>query len=349
MKVLGPVEFGDYLTARQDSLRDPRLAASVAAIVDDVRTRGDDALLEYLMRFDGVKMCSEGLEVPSGEFDAAYSQVSDVALGALRTAVKMVREYSRKTMTASTRLIPAASGMLGRIYRPVDRAGVYIPGGRKPYISTVIMTAVPAGVAGVPTVVACTPPGPGGAVDPHILVACREAGVNRLFKIGGAQAIAAMAYGTETIPRVDKVVGPGNRYVAMAKRLVYGDTGIDSLAGPSEIAILADEAADPGWIATDLLAQAEHGPDSTAVLFSTSAGLIQEVGRTLACAAGMAGSLSEALHPWIVGVLCDSIRQAAELINGMAPEHLQIMTVDPLEVLPLVRAAGAILVGDQSP
>ncbi|MGE5486065.1 MAG: histidinol dehydrogenase [Ignavibacteriales bacterium] len=357
MRVLRPVEFEGCLRARGDSLRDSRLAADVAAVVDDVRARGDEALIEYAMRFDGVEMSREGLEAHAGEFDAAYSQVGEVAVETIRIAVERVREYSRRTMAGSTTLIPEASGMLGRIYRPVGCAGVYIPGGRKPYISTAIMTAVPAGVAGVSTVVACTPPRPDGAVDPHILVACREAGVGRLFKIGGAQAIAAMAYGTETVPKVDKVVGPGNRYVTTAKRLVYGDTGIDSLAGPSEIAILADESANPGWIAADLLAQAEHGPGSTAALFSTSAGLIREVGLSLAGVAGMTGFDGEALPrsggdepgPWVVGVLCDSLPQAVELINGMAPEHLQIMTVDPLETLPLVRAAGAILIGAYSP
>lgn len=347
MKVLGKKEFVESLQARAGALYDSELVSTVTALIDDVRKRGDCALIEYTRRFDGVdygrRRGGAQFEVQPGEIEAAYEGVDAAALEAIRFAVDRVREYSRNTMTSNTRPAQVGPGVLGRVYRAVDSAGLYIPGGRKPYISTAIMTAVPARVAGVRTVVACTPPRPDGGVDPHILVACGEAGVDRIFKVGGAQAIAAMAYGSETVPRVDKIVGPGNRYVTAAKRLVYGDTGIDSLAGPSEVAILADETANLDWVAADLFAQVEHGADSRAALLSTSAGVIGEVGRRLM----LAGAEEE--DPRVVGVLCDSLAEALELVNRMAPEHLQVMTVDPIEVLPLVRSAGAILIGGYSP
>ncbi|NPV70981.1 MAG: histidinol dehydrogenase [Firmicutes bacterium] len=345
MKVLDEREFVSFLAEKRASASDPGLVKGVARILEDVRSRGDAALVDYLRQFDGVELDPASLEVSPEEFDSAYAAVDEATLEAIRYSVGSVTEFHRNTRTGFTRLYPSAGGLLGRVYRALPRAGLYIPGGRKPYVSTVVMTAVPASVAGVGCIVACTPPRRDGSVDPHVAVACREAGVDRLFKVGGAQAVAAMAYGTDTVPRVDKIAGPGNRYVTAAKRLVFGDAGIDTLAGPSEVAIIADDSANASWLALDLLAQAEHGADSVAVLFTPSRVLLRTVTQSIDAEAGSFGRDA----PSVVGVLTESVLRAVDLANELAPEHLQVAVEDPVGLLPLIRAAGAVLLGDYAP
>lgn len=344
MRIVGETEFELMLDSRRGASFESA-AGGVVEIVSRVRAGGDAALLECIRQFDQVDLDASRLEVSASEFDEACDVVEPSAVEAIRYAIARVRQYCEATKPPASVMTGVGGTIAGRVRRPLSSVGLYVPGGRKPYVSTVIMTAVPAKVAGVPLVVLCTPPRGDGSVDPHILVACRECGVDRVFRAGGAHAVAAMAYGTETIPRVDKIAGPGNRFVTAAKRLVFGDVGIDSLAGPSEVAIIADDSADPALVAADLMAQAEHGPDSLAVLFSTSVRLSGEVS-SIVHAISRAESADAGR---IVGVRCDSVGRAVSLSNRLAPEHLQIMVEQPSEVVPLVRAAGAILVGRHSP
>ncbi len=325
---------------------------AVAAIVAAVRERGDAAVLEFTARYDGVALAGAALEVAPEEIRGAYGLVDEAFLGALRRARDRIAAFHRWQLSSGYQFQDEGGNTLGLLVRPLERVGIYVPGGRASYPSSVLMAAVPARIAGVREVVMCTPPGPSGRVDPAVLVAAAEAGVDRVFRVGGAQAVAAMAYGTERIPRVDKIAGPGNIYVTLAKRLVFGSVAIDGLHGPSEVAVVADAGADPAWVAADLLAQAEHDPLAAAVLVTPEAALVErveeELGRLLE-AAPRREVAEHALAGQGAVVVVAGLEEAFEVVNRMAPEHLQIMVADPFPWLERVRNAGAVFLGYHAP
>ncbi len=320
---------------------------AVRQIVRDVRDRKDRALREWTERTDGITPAY--LEVPLEEIEAAYERVSPEIVSALEFAAERIETFHRKQPVTSW-LDWQTEGGLGQMIRPLQRVGLYVPGGTAPLPSTVLMTAIPARVARVDEIIMCTPPRrEDGRVNPVILVAADIAGVDRIFTVGGAQAIAAMAYGTETIPRVDKIVGPGNLFVTLAKKQVFGDVGIEGLLGPTETVIIADETANPAWVAADLLAQAEHDVLATAILLTpnrTFAGFVQqEVERQLA-RLERADIIREALQHSGGIVITKDLGEAIELANAFAPEHLCISLVDPWDLLGAVRNAGGVFVGE---
>ncbi|GAW93076.1 histidinol dehydrogenase, partial [Calderihabitans maritimus] len=249
----------------------------VRVVLEQVREHGDRAVLQFTRQFDGAKLAPGNLRVSEKEIEEAYEQVDGEFLAALRRALDNIRRFHEKQKPQSWVETEDNGCILGQLYRPVNRVGIYVPGGSASYPSSVLMNAIPARVAGVPEIAMATPPRPDGKIVPHTLVAAAEAGVREIYKMGGAQAVAALAYGTETVPKVDKITGPGNIYVTLAKKLVYGQVDIDMLAGPSEILIIADETADPVHVAADLLSQAEHDPMASAVLITPSADLAQKV------------------------------------------------------------------------
>ncbi|TVQ06353.1 MAG: histidinol dehydrogenase [Leptolyngbya sp. DLM2.Bin27] len=326
--------------------------ATVREILHAVRRQGDQALIQYTADFDGAELEAATLRLSGAELDAAYQQVSKGLLDAIRLACKNVEMFHRQRLPQSWVRFEDNGVVLGKRYTPVDRAGLYVPGGRASYPSTVIMNAIPARVAGVPRVVMATPPGPTGVINPAVLVAAQEAGITEIYRVGGAQAIAALAYGTETVPAVDVITGPGNIYVTLAKKLVFGTVGIDSLAGPSEVLVIADHTANPAHVAADLLAQAEHDPIAAAILITTSASLAQRV--AAAVDRQLTGhprqTLTEkAIANFGLAVVVDSLEMAAELSNGFAPEHLQLEVAEPWELLEHIRHAGAIFLGHSTP
>ncbi|MHA0037293.1 histidinol dehydrogenase [Deinococcus sp. PESE-13] len=337
--VLSRIEqtFGERLTPEQ----------VVERILLDVRARGDDALRDWTERLDGPRPAE--LEVPAAELEAA--QVAPELHAAIRLAAERVRAFYRQ-QPAHGFLEHGPDGALGQLVRPLGRVGVYVPGGLAPLISTLIHTAVPAQVAGVQDIVVTTPPGRDGQVHPAILVAARELGLSRVFKVGGAQAIAALAYGTASVPAVDKIAGPGNLFVVIAKRLVYGQTGIESLPGPTETLVVADDSADPRFVAADLLAQAEHN-GAEPVLVSTSREVLLRVQTELA---EQLENLPEPNRSWardsvqarMKVVLADNLTEALDLANLYAPEHLCLLTRDPWSLLGQVRRAGGVFVGEAS-
>ncbi|HEV8643692.1 MAG TPA: histidinol dehydrogenase [Methylomirabilota bacterium] len=331
----------------------PEIQRAVEGIVDAVRARGDAALLELTARFDGFSApAAAALAIPRGEFEAAERAVSPAARAALVYAAERIERYHAAALPKSWRVTDEHGSVLGQEVRPIERVGIYVPGGRAAYPSTVLMTAVPARVAGVPEIVLATPPGPEGRVNETVLAAARIAGVTEGYRIGGAQAIAALAYGTATIRRVDKIVGPGNIYVALAKSRVFGEVGIDMVAGPSEVVVVADAGADPEEVAADLLAQAEHDPMARAVLITDTPDLLPGIGvaleRQLARLPRRAIA-AEALAANGALIVVASLDQAVELANRLAPEHLELLVRVPQALLPRVRHAGAVFVGGQTP
>ncbi|MBX6377661.1 MAG: histidinol dehydrogenase, partial [Clostridia bacterium] len=316
-------------------------------ICAEVRRRGDAALLDLTRRFDGVDLTAVGLEVPPGEVAAAPATVDAALRSAIEEAAARIEAFHRLQMPRPYRLAAAGGAWLGEEIRPLERVGVYVPGGLARYPSTVLMAAVPARLAGVRHVYLCTPPGPGGRVDAAVLAAAAVAGVERVFRVGGAQAVAAMAYGTETVPAVDKVVGPGNAYVMAAKRLVAGEVGIDGLYGPSEVAVVADGGADADWVAADLIAQAEHDRRALAVCFTPDRRLAEGV------LAALARQLAAAPRRELAGaalerggvVLTGDLEEAVALADDLAPEHLHLYIRDAEAWLPRVRRAGAVFLG----
>ncbi|MBO0347715.1 histidinol dehydrogenase [Phormidium pseudopriestleyi FRX01] len=326
--------------------------ATVREVLQAVKRQGDRALLHYTAEFDGQLLKPEDLRVSGSELDAAYQQVSKELLDAICLAKQNIEAFHRQRVPKSWVQFGEDEVVLGKRYTPVDRAGLYVPGGRAAYPSTVLMNAIPALVAGVPRIVICTPPGPEKTMNPAVLVAAQEAGIQEIYRVGGAQAIAALAYGTETIPKVDVITGPGNIYVTLAKKQVFGTVGIDSLAGPSEVLIIADSQGNPAHIATDLLAQAEHDPLAAAILITTDAQIARKVvaevedqlidhpRRTLT---------EKAIAHYGVVIVVDSLQIAAELSNEFAPEHLELEVSDPWDLLELIRHAGAIFLGNSTP
>jgi histidinol dehydrogenase len=339
--------------ARPPAAVDPSIQRAVDEILANVRARGDAAVLEYTERFDGhAAPSASALAIAPAEWDAADRALASDVKAALGYAAERIERYHAAALPKSWRITDEHGSVLGQEIRPLDRVGVYIPGGRASYPSTVLMTAVPARVAGVRDIVLVTPPGRDGRVDPTVLAAARMAGVTEGWKIGGAQAIGALAYGTSTIHRVDKIVGPGNVYVALAKSRVFGDVGIDMVAGPSEVVVVADAMADPAWIAADLLAQAEHDPMARAVLITDDAEL---PGRVQTALTDQLERLprrtiaAEALAQHGALVRVRSLDDAADLANRLAPEHLELLVRVPQALLGRIRHAGAVFVGGQTP
>lgn len=326
--------------------------ATVREVLQAVQRQGDRALLHYTAEFDRLSLSTDQLRVSGSELDAAYQQVSKELLDAIRLARQKIEAFHRQRVPKSWVHFEGDEVVLGKRYNPVDRAGLYVPGGRAAYPSTVLMNAIPAKVAGVPGICICTPPGSEKSISPAVLVAAVEVGVEEIYRVGGAQAIAAMAYGTETIPKVDVISGPGNIYVTLAKKLVYGTVGIDSLAGPSEVLIIADSTANPVYVAADMLAQAEHDPMAAAILITTDEYLAGKV--VEAVAAQLENhprrTLTEkAIANYGVVIVADSLEIAAELSNSFAPEHLELEVQQPWDLLPLIRHAGAIFLGNSTP
>jgi histidinol dehydrogenase len=326
--------------------------ATVREVIQAVRRQGDRAVLHYTEEYDQLVLKPEDLRVSGSELDAAYQQVSKELLDAIQLACRQIEAFHRQRLPKSWVQFGEDEIVLGKRYNPVDRAGLYIPGGRAAYPSTVVMNAIPAKVAKVPRIVIATPPGPDKAINPAVLVAAQEAGVQEIYRVGGAQAIAALAYGTESIPKVDVITGPGNIYVTLAKKLVYGTVGIDSLAGPSEVLIIADEQANPVHVATDMLAQAEHDPMAAAILLTTDSGLamkvVAEVEQQLLNHPRRLLTEKAIAHYGLV-VVVESLESAAELSNEFAPEHLELEIADPWSLLEKIRHAGAIFLGNSTP
>ena len=321
----------------------------VARIIGDVRAEGDAAIRRYAMAFDGA--VPETLEVPRSAWKAAYAALDADLQKALTLAAEQISAFHRKQLRTSW-LDYSDDGALGQIVRPLERVGVYTPGGTAIYPSSLLMTAIPARVAGVSEIFVCSPAGADGEVSPLILAAAEVAGVDRLFCIGGAQAIAAMAYGTESVPHVDKIFGPGNIFVVLAKRRLYGVVDIDQLPGPTETLVVADDSADPELVAADLLAQAEHDPMASAILITDSLRLayevVTELPRQLATL-DRAEIASQSLETNGLIVLVSDIETSIELANAYAPEHLCLLVKDPWSLVPLVRHAGGIFIGEASP
>ncbi|NJK37196.1 MAG: histidinol dehydrogenase [Oscillatoriales cyanobacterium RM2_1_1] len=326
--------------------------ATVREVLQTVRRQGDKALLHYTEEFDQKILSLEDIRVSGMELDAAYQQVSKELLDAIRLAAQQIEAFHRQRIPRSWVQFEADEVVLGKRYTPVDCAGLYVPGGKAAYPSTVLMNAIPAKVAKVSRIVIVTPPGPENRVNPAVLVAAQEAGVQEIYRVGGSQAIAALAYGTETIPKVDVITGPGNIYVTLAKKLVYGTVGIDSLAGPSEVLIIADSSANPAHIAADLLAQAEHDAMAAAILLTPDSVLARqvatEVERQLIDHPRHLMTEKAIAHYGLI-VVVDSLDAATKLSNEFAPEHLELEVEDPWALLDQIRHAGAIFLGCSTP
>ena len=333
-----PNNYGDYMD-------------KVQAIVDRVREEGDAALIDYTKQFDGFVMTEEQFLVTEEEFAAAYEQIDPSFLSTLRRAKENIRLYHEKQRRYSWFDPTPGGSILGQKVTPLERVGVYVPGGKAAYPSSVLMNIIPAKVAGVDQIIMVTPPGKTGVVNPATLVAAKEAGVDRVYKVGGAQAIAALAFGTETIPKVDKIVGPGNIFVALAKKAVFGYVSIDSIAGPSEILVLADETANPRYVAADLLSQAEHDELASAILVTTSQKLADQVAvlvHEMAATLTRTEIMEKSLENYGYILVAPSMEDAIAVTNEIASEHMEILTKDAFSIMPKIRNAGAIFVGEYS-
>lgn len=323
----------------------------VSAIIDDIKSRRDEAVFEYTKKFDGYDLNADNIIVTEDEIKAAYDEIDDGLVEIIRKALVNIRNYHTKQKRNSWFDATPDGTILGQKITPLARVGVYVPGGKAAYPSSVLMNVVPAKVAGVDEIIMCTPPGKDGKIYCGTLVAAKEAGVDVIYKVGGAQAIAAMAYGTESVPKVDKIVGPGNIYVALAKKAVYGQVGIDSIAGPSEIMVLADESANPRFVAADLLSQAEHDELASAILVTTSRELAEKVSEETE---GFLKELSrkqiieKSLENYGYILLAKDMDEAVAVVNEIASEHLELVTKDPFQTMTKIRNAGAIFLGEYS-
>ena len=326
------------------------VSAPVAEILRNVRQRGDAALREYTRRFDGAE--PDSLAVTQEELDEAAEQVEPAFLDVLREAAENIRAFHARQKREGFLMTEREGVVLGQKVIPLARVGIYVPGGTAAYPSTVLMNAIPAHIAGVGEIVMVTPPGKDGRVNPHILAAAKIAGVTRIFKVGGAQAVAALAYGTETIPRVDKIVGPGNAYVAEAKKQVFGQVNIDMIAGPSEVLVIADGQSNPAWVAADLLSQAEHDKMAAAVLVTDSRALAEAVTEELekqmpALEREEIARASIEANGKII--ICGDLREAVAVANRIAPEHLELCVDNPFDYLGEIVNAGSIFLGRYNP
>ena len=323
--------------------------ASVKEILDKVKEEKDAAVFAYTAKFDGAELTADTIEVTDAEIEEAYAQVDDTLLTVIRKAKDNIESYHAKQRQNSWFDSKPDGTILGQKITPLHRVGVYVPGGKAVYPSSVLMNVMPAKVAGVDEIIMVTPPGKNGKVSPNTLVAAKEAGVDKIYKVGGAQAIAARAYGTESIPKVDKIVGPGNIYVALAKKAVYGHVSIDSIAGPSEILVVADETANPRYVAADLLSQAEHDELASAILVTTSEKLAHEVSDQVdgfLKELSRAEIISKSLDNYGYILLADTMEDVIDVANEIASEHLEIQTKNPFEVMTKIRNAGAIFIGE---
>ncbi|MGE4578352.1 MAG: histidinol dehydrogenase [Desulfuromonadales bacterium] len=323
----------------------------VADIIADVRQRGDKALFDYTSRFDRLELSAATLEVSPEEIEAAMASVSAESLRALQLATERIAAFHRKQKTETWLSTEEEDVLLGQMVRPLDRVGIYVPGGKAAYPSSVLMNAVPAKVAGVAEVIMVVPM-PGGEVNPHVLAAAKLAGVDRIFKVGGAQAVAALAYGTETVPRVDKITGPGNIYVATAKRQVFGRVDIDMIAGPSEILVINDGSGDPAHIAADLLSQAEHDELASSILITTDdafAGRVRDEVEAQLRQLSRESIARRSIDDFGAIILAETVQEAIDFSNRIAPEHLELAVDNPFEILPRIRHAGAIFLGHHTP
>lgn len=323
----------------------------VSTIIDDIKGRRDEAVFEYTKKFDGYDLNADNIIVTEDEIKAAYEEIDAGLVEIIRKALVNIRNYHAKQKRNSWFDATPDGTILGQKITPLARVGVYVPGGKAAYPSSVLMNVVPAKVAGVDEIIMCTPPGKDGKIYCGTLVAAKEAGVDVIYKVGGAQAIAAMAYGTESVPKVDKIVGPGNIYVALAKKAVYGQVGIDSIAGPSEIMVLADESANPRFVAADLLSQAEHDELASAILVTTSRELAEKVSEETE---GFLRELSrrqiieKSLENYGYILLAKDMDEAVAVVNEIASEHLELVTKDPFQTMTKIRNAGAIFLGEYS-
>lgn len=325
---------------------------TVEEIISNVRTQGDKALIEYTEKFDKVELTRDSLRVTKEEIDAAYEKIDPKLLGVIRRAKANIEAFHMKQKETSWFTTGEDGIFLGQLYRPLEVVGIYVPGGTAVLTSSVLMNALPAKVAGVERILMATPPRKDGSIEPAVLVAACEAGVTEIYKMGGAQAIAAMAFGTETVPRADKLFGPGNIYVATAKRLVFGYCDIDMFAGPSEVTVVADESADPAYVAADLLSQAEHDVLSAAILVTTSQKIAEAVSEEIKkqyTKLTRQNILDRSLSDYSAAVIVNDLDQAMDVVNKIAPEHLELCIEDPLSKLSSVKNAGAIFLGHWSP
>ena len=328
----------------------------VQKIVDEilyaVKTKGNKALFEYTKQFDGIEITEQNIKVTQQEFEYAYEQVPKELIKVIQKSAQRIRNFHQKQKINSW-LEPSENGeMLGQLIRPIEKVGIYVPGGKAAYPSSVLMNAVTASVAGVPHIIMTTPAQKDGRVTPTTLVAAKEAGVNEEYKVGGAQAIAALAYGTTCVPKVDKICGPGNIYVALAKKSVYGQVNIESIAGPSEILVIADDSANAVYVAADMLSQAEHDEMASAILVTDSEKLAEEVKKELYIQTEQLERkeiILKSLENYGLIVIAKDMKQACELSNHIAPEHMEICTKAPFELLPYIKNAGAIFLGHYTP
>ncbi|HIV35016.1 MAG TPA: histidinol dehydrogenase [Candidatus Blautia intestinigallinarum] len=325
--------------------------ASVAEIIQNIRTGKDEALFAYTEQFDHVRLDADSIRVTEEEIEEAYEKVDPDLLEVIRKALVNIRAYHEKQKRQSWFTTDERGIMLGQKIIPLRKVGVYVPGGKAVYPSSVLMNVIPAKIAGVDEIIMTTPPGRDGKLNPSTLVAAREAGVDVIYKVGGAQAVAALAYGTQSVPKVDKIVGPGNIFVALAKKAVYGQVGIDSVAGPSEILVLADETANPRYVAADLLSQAEHDEMASAILITTSeelAAKVQEEIDGFLQVLSRREIIEKSLENFGYILLADSMEEAIDAANAIASEHMEIVTANPFEVMTKIRNAGAIFLGENS-
>lgn len=323
----------------------------VAEIISNVKSDRDQAVFDYTKRFDGADISAENIRVTEDEIQEAYEQVDEGLVEVIRKALVNIRSYHEKQRQYSWFDSKPDGTMLGQKVTPLSKVGVYVPGGKAVYPSSVLMNIVPARAAGVEKIIMTTPPGKDGKVNPSTLVAAHEAGADEVYKAGGAQAIAALAFGTESIPKVDKIVGPGNIYVALAKKAVYGHVSIDSVAGPSEILVLADETANPRFVAADLLSQAEHDEMASAILITTSRDLAEKVSKEVddfTAELSRKEIIQKSLDNYGYILIAENMEDAIDTVNEIASEHLEIVTKDPFQVMTKIKNAGAIFIGEYS-
>ena len=341
--------LGKLLKRKPDSF--PEQEKQVAAIIDDVRNRGDEAIFEYAEKFDHCKLTAETFRVTDEEVAEAVRTVGEDLMGVMGRSINNIRSFHECQKRQSFFNTKENGVILGQRISPIERAGVYVPGGKAVYPSSVLMNVVPALVAGVKEIIMTTPANSEGKVNPQVLAACKLLGIRDIFKTGGAQAIAAMAYGTQSIKKVDKIVGPGNIYVALAKRAVYGHVSIDSIAGPSEILVLADDSANPKFIAADLLSQAEHDEMASAILVTTCSQLAEKVSEEIdrfLTVLSRRDIIEKSLENYGYALVAKNITDALDAVNDIASEHLEIVTRDPWKTMTMVKNAGAIFLGPYS-
>lgn len=329
---------------------DAGVTKTVQGVIDEVKSRGDVALKEYTEKFDGVKLAA--FELSKADIEKAYDSVSTGVIESLERAAANIRDFHERQKQQSWIETKKDGVLLGQRIRGLSRVGIYVPGGRAAYPSSVLMNAIPAKVAGVGEIIMVTPPSKDGGVNPNILAAAKVAGVDRVFSVGGAQAVAALAYGTESVPKVDKIVGPGNIYVATAKRLCFGVVDIDMIAGPSEILVIADDTAEPKFLAADLMSQAEHDPMACAILLTTSRDVAQktvtEIERQKA-ALSKREIIEESLSRFGAAIVCKNLDDCIDIANSIAPEHLELMVDSPMEYLGRIDNAGSVFLGRYAP